>query len=301
MLILEFNTGVVTNPFNNAIMEELTSVLAAATEQEKVRSIVFYGGEGNSFCAGGDFKEVQNLHSPNDVSAWIDRVVKLYQTSLRVSKPIVAAVDKHAIGIGFQLALTADWRMGTLGTEFRMPELEKGIAATLAFTLLNPYGRGFAQEIVIGCKPVPVKTAKQYGLLQQIVTSDKLLSAATIRANVLSNYPKMPFLTTKPVINDSIIQSLDNVLEATKKAHSASFAARSADKHLQTILGNKFTAANPMNLPDKKLWVTGLSHSISPKQYSTLASIPRKTILPHNIDEKVAQLAIRTLKAAIHR
>src|SRR4029078_9600954 len=96
-----------------------------------VKAVVMTGGVGRSFSAGGDFNEVKNLSGGGDVDRWIDRVTELYVHALRVDKPTVAAIDKYAIGMGFQFALMFDQRVLTEGAEFRMPEARHGIGRSL--------------------------------------------------------------------------------------------------------------------------------------------------------------------------
>ena len=240
VLTVQFNHPHYNNPFNNALEEAVSRALVDAEQDPEVKAIVMTGGIDRSFSVGGDFNEVRELRGGKEVEEWIDGVVNLYMSSLKLTKPSIAAVDKYAIGIGFQLALTCDWKIGTDRCQLIMPELEKGIACTLGqFMLEKCAGRAAMLEIVYGCKPVSMQKCLQYGLLNQITSAEKLLGEAQQLAAKLGSYPEVAFRKTKKMINNSFIQGLEAVVEKTKAAHRASFGAGHAQQFMKSIVGEK--------------------------------------------------------------
>jgi len=179
-------------------METLGSALIEADKEDSVEAIVITGGERRDFSAGGDFKEVSQMRTVNEVVSWIDRIIKLYTTILSVSKPVVGAISGYAIGVGFQVAMLCDLRVGSEKTEFIMWELQKGIACTLGgFMLKKCVGRCHMLDMVYGCGSVKADQAIRIGLLNQIAAEEDLIDESVNLAGKLADYPSVPFQYTK--------------------------------------------------------------------------------------------------------
>ncbi len=240
ILILELNHPNKHNPFNKALEQAVIKNLNEANAQEEVKAIVLTGGAGKSFSVGGDFNEVKLLKGGDEVDAWIDGVISLYVSSLQVTKPTVALVDGFAIGIGFQLALTFDWRIGTQTTKYLMPELKHGISCTLGACMLErTLGRANMMKIVFGCDEISAEEAKSMQLLNEIVDAQNSLEIAIAKAKALAAYPQTAYKNTKISANRGFIQDLIQVAQASKLAHRASFKDGALQQHFNTILGDK--------------------------------------------------------------
>ncbi|KAB8290414.1 hypothetical protein EYC80_010846 [Monilinia laxa] len=87
-------------------MQELEALVKRLDADDTVGCIVLTGGEGRSFSAGGDFHETSKFNGGDEVRAWIDNFINLYTTVAGISKPVVAAIDGYAIGLGLQIALS---------------------------------------------------------------------------------------------------------------------------------------------------------------------------------------------------
>jgi len=101
------------NPFNRSLELAVIEACEDAQNDDESFAIVLYGGKGKAFNAGGDFKEVKNFRAFEQAKDWIDGVIRLYVSILKVNKPVVAAIDQFAIGIGFQVALCARFQCRT--------------------------------------------------------------------------------------------------------------------------------------------------------------------------------------------
>jgi carboxymethylproline synthase len=81
----------------------------------------------------------------------IDRCIALYVSILQVTKPTIAAIDGHAIGLGVQMALSCDWRIGTSNAKMIMWELKKRVACPLgAYMLEGFFARAAMLESCMG-------------------------------------------------------------------------------------------------------------------------------------------------------
>lgn len=237
VLVIQFNHEKPQNPVSQALGESIIKACEQAHADDHVKAIVLTGGVGRSFSSGGDFNEVRRLSSYHDVAAWIDRTIALYLSVLEIRKPTVAAIDEYAIGIGFQLALSCDWRIGTPECKHSMWELKHGIACTIGgYMLEKQLTRAEMTELVFGAEVIPAGKALEYKVLNEIVSRELLLSRAIEKARQLADYPQVPYQKTKASINRSFIEGLKSVAQNSKDVHAASFGAGAATAHFNRVL-----------------------------------------------------------------
>jgi len=229
------------NPFSRSLEKAVISAVTDASHDDAVKAIVVAGGDNRSFSAGGDFNEVKNLSTPDSVDEWIDRVMELYISVLQVNKPTVAAVDKYAIGMGFQYSMMFDYRFGTSATNYAMPELRHGIGCTVGSAILGfTHGYNAMREIIFKCQEIKAADALRLGLINEVVTQADLQKSAIAKALEFSSYPQTSFQRTKETMNKKFISVLNSAREDSKQVHRLSFAARDAQKHFSKVLGSKY-------------------------------------------------------------
>ncbi len=225
------------NPVSEEISRGLCTALKAADADPDVLAIVLTGGPDRSFSAGGDFAELSSMTEPESVAAWIERTIDLYISVLSVNKPVVMAVDGYAIGIGMQLALMGDWRVAGKNSQFSMWELKKGVACTIGACILQRcVGRLATTRIIYGCETFDGLQAQQLGLVEDLVPSECLETAAIERAEQLGAYPAVAFRKTKQAVNAPFIKELRLNARVSREAHIHSFQSGEAGEHMRSIL-----------------------------------------------------------------
>lgn len=128
-------------------MGELTPLLKEVSANDRVQCVVLYGGPGRFFSAGGDFNHTSSFTGGDGVDAWIDATTGLYRIILVVACPVIAAFGQHAVGLGLQIALSCDYRIGLDWVFLIMPELKMGISCNLrAYMLKTVVGRPVMQK-----------------------------------------------------------------------------------------------------------------------------------------------------------
>jgi carboxymethylproline synthase len=243
--VIEFDHPNKHNPFSEVHENNIKAAFRRANADPTIKGVVVTGHDGRSFSAGGDFNEVKNLRGGDEVDRWIDRVVDLYASALRVEKPMIAAISGYAIGMGFQLAMMFDWRIMSATAEFRMPELKHGIACTVGATILEEVlGHTTAQEIIYACETIGPEKALEYRLVKEVTAQGLLVARAIEVAQMLAAYPEVPFVNTKRSVTSRMLDCLHRAAVASKTAHRAAFAARSSQAHFKNILGEKYEAVS---------------------------------------------------------
>jgi carboxymethylproline synthase len=239
ILVAQLNRDVPTNPMNRALEQEIIRVCQDVEDSPNIKALVLTGGRDRSFCVGGDFNEVRRADNRPAIEELIDRCIGLYISILQVTKPTIAAIDGYAIGLGFQMALSCDWRIGTSNTQMIMWELKKGVACPLgAYMLEKFFTRAAMLEFVYGCEPVPIHWALEHKLLNEVTGPDDALEKAVVRAEAFCAYPEISYRRTKESINRSFIAGLQDVAKVAREVHVASFTSKSAEQHFNRVLSH---------------------------------------------------------------
>jgi carboxymethylproline synthase len=240
---VRFNREKDTNAFSRRMTLELLALCRqiqadARADEPEIGALVLTGGIGRSFSVGGDFNDVSKLDEEMQIRAYLAEIIDLYIAVLAVEIPVVAAIDRFAIGQGLQVALMTDWRIGAETCQLQMPELKNGVACPLGSIILEYlFGRAKMQELVFDCEMIDAKTSRGYGLLSQLTPTADLLANADQVARKLMAYPRTSFVTTKRIQNQRFIDALETVREASSQAHVAAFLRRTGKKHFDKILG----------------------------------------------------------------
>ena len=229
------------NPFSENLENAIKDALQEADSDPSVKAITIYGGKNRSFSSGGDFNEVKNLSGGTEVERWIDRVIDLYTTVLKVSKPTVAAIEGYAIGMGFQFAMMFDYKVMSNDAKFIMPELKHGIGCSVGAAILEfTHNHNLMKKIVYECKELGADECESYHIVNEISNSENILERALEMAQKLAGYPSAAYINTKKSLNFGFIETLERARESSKLVHKQAFSARDAQKHFQKVLGAKY-------------------------------------------------------------
>jgi carboxymethylproline synthase len=238
VLVLTFNHEKSQNPFSDALQDALMAALKDAETNETVSAVVLYGGRGRSFSVGGDFKEAVELGDPKIIGEALHKVVDLYVAILQFNKPLIAAIDYHAIGMGFQIAILSDYRVATTNTAFLMPELKNGVACTLGCAMTEYlFGRFVMQEICYESNKIPMEKCIAWKLVNEIANEETLLEKAIEKAKFYGSFPQRAFTGTKRTNNKRFITVLEDARQDTVDVHTDVFMNKEHRTHMETILG----------------------------------------------------------------
>lgn len=227
------------NPFTRAMTGELTRLCGQLEDDPGVRGVLLWGGPDRSFSVGGDFADIRQLRTAEEGKEYLRDIVRSYQAVLAVSKPLVAAIDRHAIGQGLQVALMADWRVGSQRSRYRMPELAIGMPCPLGSAILEALlGRAAMLHLVNGCGELGAEEARRERLIDEIRPDGELKDAALERLETLCRYPSVAYRSTKRIHNGRLSARLEEVREPAASAHAESYASGAVQAHFAAILGS---------------------------------------------------------------
>ena len=168
------------NAINRSLADELIKVWIDFREDKNLWVAVL-SGEGKSFCAGADVKEMER-------GKWEFRQSLLFgdepvgPSNYKVWKPIIAATQGHVNGAGLWLACECDIIISADNALFGAREVRANVPVLVAPFLSDYIPRSIAADIMFSAKPINAQRAYQVGLVNKIVSEDQLMIEATNKA-----------------------------------------------------------------------------------------------------------------------
>lgn len=235
--MVEFSGGKKSNPFSGERTQELTRVLAQLDARDDIRAVILYGGDDRWFAAGGDFAKLQALDGGDAVSDLMETFGRLFLTALGMRTPVIAAMDGWAIGLGLEIALTADYRIASTAARMKMPELQLGAAVTFGgYMLTEVVGRSAMQALVFSGDVWDAHRALAAGLVHEVVPTERLRDQTEQTAARLASWDPVPVRQTKPSLNAAYHTGMLDIIEVSKRAHRASASTGTWQRNMQAFL-----------------------------------------------------------------
>lgn len=194
---ITFNRPERMNALTKIMEREIRDAMELAGQDLQVRAIILTGA-GRAFCAGMDMDELEVL-PPEDIRAqeWMrpydmNRRVD-YQTRYSyfpaVQKPVIAAINGAAAGLGLIMALYSDIRFASETAVFSTAFAKRGLIAEhgIAWVLPRVVGPGHAADLLLSSRRVSAQEALQMGLVNRLVKPDTLLDEARAYARDLAD------------------------------------------------------------------------------------------------------------------
>ena len=209
---------------------ELLDAATRCDDDSKIRAVVLTGN-GKMFCAGGDLKAfaVQG----EKVSRYIKDVTQAFHAAISrfnwMDAPVVGAINGTAAGGGFSLALTTDIAIAAESAKFTMAYTKAGLApdGSSSYFLARMVGLRRAKEMALLNPILSARQAMEWGLINQVVADDQVLTTALEIAHQLADGPTRAFGETKRLILSGATESLESQME--KEARAIATMAASAD------------------------------------------------------------------------
>ena len=210
-LLLAIDGGVATitlnrpkqrNAVGDGMREELADAYLTCDRDDGVRAIVLTGAP-PAFCAGADLGEGEDTFAapgPGFTAAGID------VAAWTLSKPVIAAVNGHAIGLGLTLALQCDIRFFAADGRYGVVQVRRGVVgdAYSHWVLPRLVGIGNAAEILLTGATFDGRRAVELGLGSRVLDADEVLpSALAVAHDIAENTAPMSVAASKRLLWDS--------------------------------------------------------------------------------------------------
>ena len=214
-VLVEIANGIVEITINrpetrNAMTKAAAEAIAAALDhldaEPELRCAILTGA-GGSFCSGMDMKGFLKGELPvagnrgfGGLTAWSPK------------KPLIAAVDGHALAGGFELALCCDIIVASENASFGIPEVKRGLAAGGGAMVLLPrlVGRPIAMEMALTGEAITARRAYELGMVNHVVAGPAIARAREI-ARAIAECGPLAVAASKAVIRDSWLWPADDI------------------------------------------------------------------------------------------
>lgn len=201
----------VKNAVDRPTAEALAEAFRAFEVDDEARVAVFWG-EGGTFCAGADLKQVATGQNMNRLEADGDGPMGVSRFFL--NKPVIAAISGHAVAGGFELALWCDMRvveedaiMGVFCRKWGVPLIDGGTVR-----LPRLIGQSRALDLILTGRPVDAAEAAAIGLANRVVPRGEARQRAEQLAEKIAAFPQNCLRTDRRSAYAAFDQSLEQAI-----------------------------------------------------------------------------------------
>ena len=215
--IIRFNRPGKHNALTDSMLSEAHFAMQGWELDNSIVAVVLTGDE-TSFCAGGDMKaSAASGMTPFDKyrhrqtqSAWHEFMRHLD----RYTKPVIAAVEGHALGGGLEILLRCDFAIGSKTASLGLTEARFGLFPILggAWSLSRAVGERKARELVYTGRRIDAAEALELGILNHVVPAGSALDKTLEIVVEISRCAPLSIMALKQAINRSAHQTFEQAL-----------------------------------------------------------------------------------------
>lgn len=245
--ILVLNRPAALNSLNTATLGEIDAALDAVDADDAIKVLIVTGAGNKSFAAGADIVGLQGL-TPLDAKQFSLFGQQVFNKLENFRKPVIAAVNGFALGGGCELAMCADLRLATPKSRFGLPEVSLGVIPGYAGTQRLPrlVGKGRAKEMIMTGDFINADEAFRIGLVNKIVTEEKLLDEAKEFATKIAARSQTAVRLAKEAVNRGLGTDLTEGGRIEAELFALCFSREDSREGIAAFLGKR-----PAVFPDK--------------------------------------------------
>jgi enoyl-CoA hydratase/carnithine racemase len=197
VLVVTFDRVAKKNALTLAMYEALVAALGRARDDAAIRVVLVRGKDG-VFTAGNDLMDFMQ-RPPTSADSPVGRFLELV---VGFAKPLVAAVEGPAIGVGTTMLLHCDLVYAAEGARFQLPFVPLGLCPEAASSALLPAlaGRAIASELLLLGERFDPELALRIGLVNRVLPASELYEHALARAKALAELPPASVRLTKELM-----------------------------------------------------------------------------------------------------
>ena len=209
------------NALDVTMARELMEAAIACDEDPSVRAVLL-GSEGKLFCAGGDLAAF--AQAGEGLSKLLKELTVYLHAAIsrlvRMRAPVIAAVQGHAAGAGFSLAVACDLVIAASSARFTMAYTRAGLVPDGSSTYFLPrlIGRRRTLELMITNRTLGAAEAVEWGLVNRVVEDDRLADEALGLARELAQGATAAYGAVKRVVLRSESETLESQMEIEARA-----------------------------------------------------------------------------------
>jgi 2-(1,2-epoxy-1,2-dihydrophenyl)acetyl-CoA isomerase len=216
---IELNRPEALNAWNKQLGEDLLAALAHASENEAVRAVRITGA-GRAFSSGADLRDISGDDltpegRPNVYGVLTERYHPIMHAIREMGKPVVAAVNGGAVGIGCSLALCCDLVVAAENAYFLLAFVNIGLVPDGGSSLFVPTRVGMARaaEMAMLGERVSAPQALEWGLVNRVFANDDFARESAALTARLAAGPTRSYAASKRLLNEQLYSGMAEQLE----------------------------------------------------------------------------------------
>ena len=229
LAVLTLNRPDRLNAVSQEMYEALADTLESLKDDNDIRALVITG-EGRAFCVGADLKSHHDDEKALEQRrVYVQAGQSVNRTIQTFPKPVIAAVNGHAIGAGMELALSCDLVLVSETAKLRFPELGLGtfVGGGTVYTLLQRVGMARAKELLLLGRFFTPQHAVAIGLANEVVPQEMVLPEALEWAREAAAKAPTSVAFAKQLLDEA--QRLDHGTALEKEAEALLACMQTSD------------------------------------------------------------------------
>ena len=241
--LIALNRPEVRNAINDALRAELVAALERVASDDDVRAVVLTGN-GKAFCAGGDISGMkERLKAPAGEVAF-NGWRRQGQTHKSVAllhgmpKPVIAAVNGAAAGLGCDMALACDFIMAAENAQFTMSFVKRGLVSDGGGMYFLPRRVGLprAKELIFTGRSVDANEALAIGLADRVVSTETLIADAKAWARELGRGSRTAIALSKAILDRTFETAEEQVFALGRQAQAVCYTTAEHQDSVNSFL-----------------------------------------------------------------
>ncbi|MEQ9125795.1 MAG: enoyl-CoA hydratase/isomerase family protein [Alphaproteobacteria bacterium] len=239
--IVTLNRPGVLNALDHSLRDAVVAAMAELNADASVRAVVVTGSTDRAFSVGLDMAVSTSLHAGN-VEDWLRGVHRLFQSIRAMDKPVVAAMNGVAAGLGLQTALHCDVRIGHPAVRVSQPEIAAGVPSVLGLQILGDLmGLSRTVEMSLRCRWLDAEECLRFGLLHEIVPQDQVLEKAVAIAREMGALPPVAMRLSRRRMREASQAAFDEAIEAAIAMQKESYGSGEPQRLAAAFMARKNT------------------------------------------------------------
>lgn len=232
------------NAIGSLTRRQLGDAIKQAERDDAVRVVVLTGS-GRAFCSGADVTEMVGdggMRTPEEVGNVLRNEYMPMLTRLRtMPKPVIAAMNGPAVGIGASYALACDIRIAVPDAYLLEAFVNIGLAPDGGVSWLLPRlaGTAVAYEMFFTGKPLAAADAHRLGIINRVVPPERLEAEVRELANHLVSQPRQAMAAAKRAVNHALESSYEEALEFESYLQEAQAVSQEFVDGVQAFLARR--------------------------------------------------------------
>jgi enoyl-CoA hydratase/carnithine racemase len=226
------------NAISEQLMRDLDAALSEVEHDDAVRAVIMTGAGDRIFCAGADLGSAFSGGNVDDFIRFGNAVLRKIE---RYPKPVIAAMNGHALGGGCEIAMACHLRLLKEGARMGQTESNLGIIPGFGGTQRMPrlIGRTKALEFMILGTQVPAEECLALGLVNRVSKEGRTLDDARALARQIAKRPPIATRLILEAVDDGLAAPIDHALEIETRHFTKVLRTEDAAEGIQAFFGKR--------------------------------------------------------------